>query len=208
MSPNTISGFACETNIIAWFLLRCMNACLSRTMSWSHCLRINRCDKTSFVSMFSFVVCTLLAQTVLTLRQVLAILSGTHVMPNSSAYSPHTTTTRIHAITAKNIFLTSGFIAISVSQLVLGVYLTSFMAVHPGRRLRARFLLPLANISYPAKVLSTGLPYDAFNTCVFTRHRTAEVAYTSISLGYGKKLNVLTSRSAGQCMTTLFRKIA
>lgn len=90
--------------------------------------------------MFSFVVCTLLAQTVLTLR--------------------------IHAITAKKKLVALGFLTISFSQLVLGVYLTSFMAMHP------------------AEALSTGIPYDAFRTCVFERHRTAEVAYTFISLGY------------------------
>ncbi|KAF9790805.1 hypothetical protein BJ322DRAFT_1170204 [Thelephora terrestris] len=62
----------------------------------------NRCDKTSWYSIFMFVVCTLLAQIVLTVR--------------------------VYAVTKKNIPIAIGFAIITLSQLVLGIVLVVFAA--------------------------------------------------------------------------------
>jgi len=76
------------------------------------------CDKTAFYSILTFVICTLLAQVVLTVR--------------------------IYAVARKNIPIVVGFAVITTSQLVLGMCLvvfaarkggrSSFCNSHPGRR--------------------------------------------------------------------------
>jgi len=94
------------------------------------------CKKTAFISIFAFVVCTIFAQVVLTLR--------------------------VYAVTRKNIPIVTGFVVITTSQLALGMCLVALAA---GKS------QPLPPI-----------PYDAYHLCIFVRHRTLEVAYTSISL--------------------------
>ncbi|KAF9644192.1 hypothetical protein BDM02DRAFT_3190826 [Thelephora ganbajun] len=108
---------------------------------WLLAFRIfqRRCDKTAFLSIFTFVVCTLIAQVVLTVR--------------------------IYAVTRKSIPIATGFAVITASQLALGLYLVTFAAKRKGQALPP-------------------IPFDAYRLCIFIRHRTLEIAYTSVSLLY------------------------
>lgn len=96
------------------------------------------CSETVWYSMFVYVVCTLLAQVVLTLR--------------------------IHAMTMKNLPITSCLAFITASQFALGMWtvILNGMGAQP---------LP-------------PIPIDAYHLCIVPRHRTMETAYTSISLLY------------------------
>ncbi|KAF9786792.1 hypothetical protein BJ322DRAFT_1106900 [Thelephora terrestris] len=74
---------------------------------------IQICDRTSFYAIVVLVVCTLLAQTVMTAR--------------------------IYALTMKNIPIATGFALITVAQLVFGIYLTIITA----KRAQVLPLIPL-----------------------------------------------------------------
>jgi len=68
-------------------------------------------------------------------------------------------------VTLGNRYIAIGFAVITLSQFVLGMWLTGLAA-----REGALHLPPI--------------PLDAYHLCVFFRRRTLEVAYTSISLHY------------------------
>ena len=86
-------------------------------------------------------------------------------------------------MTFKNIPITIGFAVITASQLGLGICLVIFAARKGGAA------EPLHQENDPhlhcvAQQLPP-IPLEAYRLCVFYRHRTLEVAYTSISLFYG-----------------------
>jgi len=98
------------------------------------------CDKLVWYPLFVYIICTLLVQVTLTLR--------------------------IYAVTMKNIPIVTGFVIVTVSQLVLGITWIA-LAVRDG-------------------VPDTGppIPLDSYLACIFSRHRYVEIAHTSISLAY------------------------
>jgi len=66
-------------------------------------------------------------------------------------------------VTIRNVPITIGFVAITTSQVAVGLGMTILGSGSGG-------------------VLLPPVPLDAYNSCVFSRHRPLEVAYTSISL--------------------------
>ena len=80
------------------------------------------CDRSVFYSIFTFAVCTLIAQVALTARSVvfLWLLNDTELI--SEHYR------RIYAVTMKNVPIAVGFAVITASQLALGICLVSVTA--------------------------------------------------------------------------------
>jgi len=90
-------------------------------------LPVNRCDKTAFYSILSFVICTLLAQVVLTVRlEHYSIAVQRLQVDFRECYH------RIYAVAKKNIPIAIGFVIITISQLVLGICLVVFAARNGG----------------------------------------------------------------------------
>jgi len=98
---------------------------------------ITACERTTWLPLVVFATCTLIAQVVLT--------------------------TRIYAITMKNIPIVTGFAVITASQVVLAICIITLTA---GQEVQ-----PLSS-----------LPLDAYHLCTFYQHRSLDIAYTSISL--------------------------
>ena len=88
-------------------------------------------------------------------------------------------------MTFKNIPITIGFAVITASQLGLGICLVVFATRLGG----ATELLHQENSSHLDCVAQQlpPIPLEAFRLCVHVRHRTLEMAYTSISLFYGNR---------------------
>jgi hypothetical protein len=92
----------------------------------------------------------------------------------------------------KNIPIVIGFGIITVSQLAFGIFWTILVARGGGKISFFKYASRLHPNTNPlrcdrAHVAGTypQIPFDAYRICVFLRHRTLEIAYTSISLVYG-----------------------
>ncbi|KAF9787225.1 hypothetical protein BJ322DRAFT_1107290 [Thelephora terrestris] len=72
---------------------------------------------------------------------------------------------RIYAVTMRNTPIVVGFAVITVSQFALGIWMTVLVAMGG-----AEMIPPI--------------PDDAYHVCIFIRHRSLEIAFTSISLFY------------------------
>ena len=95
-----------------------------------------RCDKTAFFEALVTAEAVLVAQVVLTLRFVFFGRDGFILIT--------TEWNRIYAVTNKNRMITSCFCVISISQFILGLYITSYAAMRGGKPLTkyySRFLL-------------------------------------------------------------------
>lgn len=111
--------------------------------------RENRCDKTAFYSILTFVICTLLAQVVLTARSV-------SIHGRRPQFDFRVEFCRIYAVARKNIPIVVGFAVITTSQLVLGMCLVVFAArkggksrfhhSHPGRRFLSLWSRPCSPV--------------------------------------------------------------
>jgi hypothetical protein len=87
----------------------------------------NRCEKTAWFSLVVFVICTILAQMVLTIR--LRILSDVQWFWVDSWIRCH----RIYAVTIKSIPITLVFVALTASQFALGVCMVTLGAREGGK---------------------------------------------------------------------------
>lgn len=74
-------------------------------------------------------------------------------------------TLRVYAVTMGNIPIVCGFSVITVAQLAIGIWMTVLAA------LKGAEVIPV-------------IPEDAYHLCIFIRHRTLEIAFTSVSLFY------------------------
>jgi hypothetical protein len=98
----------------------CMSIVLSplETPGFTHACY--RCDRTAFFEALATMSATVFAQVVLTLRSVF-FYSDCSVMLITAR-------PRIYAVTRKNRIITSCFVAITISQFIVGIYATGYAA--------------------------------------------------------------------------------
>lgn len=95
---------------------------------------------------------------------------------------------RIYAVAKKNVSIAAGFAVITISQAALGMCLVVFAARKGGKttsRIGVQITDPLRRDCACAAQALPPIPLDAYRSCVFARHRTLEITYTSLSLLYG-----------------------
>jgi len=83
-----------------------------------------------------------------------------------------------------------GFGVITTSQLALGMWLVALAAGKSKTESWNRKSYSHSGHSGASSCVGQPLPpvpYDAYRLCIFVRHRTLEVVYTSISLFYGAR---------------------
>ena len=92
-------------------------------------------------------------------------------------------------MTMKSIPITLWFVAITVAQCVLGIYMTVLTARQGGEVKpweKEKQLIQHAGVSSVAAQPQPSIPLDAYHLCVFSQpDRRVEVAYTSLSLFFG-----------------------
>ena len=92
----------------------------------------------------------------------------------------------------KNVPIVIGFGIIAVSQFVLGIFCLVVGIKGGGKN---KLLIAGTSSVHSFNLLRDvrartaqkfpPIPFDAYHVCAFVRHRTLEIAYTSISLIYG-----------------------
>jgi len=91
-------------------------------------------------------------------------------------------------VAAKSRPIAAALALITTSQLALGIYRIYLAATHAGGHWMfngpVAFLIQYINATVAQTVPS--IPFDGFKICIFSRHRKMEIAYTGISLAYGK----------------------
>lgn len=107
-----------------------------KTLNPSSFSRVNetRCGKTAWYGLLVFVICTLLAHAMLTIR--LRTPPGVQQLQVKCYH-------RMYVVTGKNVLATAGFIVITACQLVLGVWMVTLAVMKGGKS------KPLNQRNYP-----------------------------------------------------------
>ena len=144
----------------------------------------NRCNAAAWYPFFAYAVCSLLAQTVLTLR------SETFLVVWLVSADPLERCRRMHALAMGNIYITFGFAAIATSQFAIGMWATcSYSVMEPGKGSFSYWKGNSHSRRLPsiAVLVPEILSLDAFHLCGPTEQITLEVVYTGLSLLYGTR---------------------
>lgn len=105
--------------------------------SWGYTYEM--CSKTAFLKILCVILCTLIAQIILNAR--------------------------LYAITMRSKIITGFFVALTIPQFGLGLYLATLAANTPAEQ-------------FPP------IPLPAYHLCLFTRHQKEELAHTAFTLAY------------------------
>ena len=93
---------------------------------------------------------------------------------------------RIYAITSKNRMIASCFCVITVSQAILGLYLTVYAATRGGEpATKCHPMVFTYNVS-AEPILPISL--QVYMICIFVEYRSLEIIFTTMSLVYGAKI--------------------
>lgn len=114
----------------------------------------NRCKKTIFYPALSFVISTLLAQVILTIR--FGTLSIVYWLWADSHEFYH----RMYAVSLKNVRITVVFAIITASQLVVGIILVTLNAREGGKTLRSSMSSSVICAQDASLLFSSVIPSD------------------------------------------------
>ena len=120
----------------------------------------------------------LVSQVVLTLRSVFFVFNRDGFMLITAERN------RIYAITRKNRIITSLFCVITISQFILGLYLTVYVAMRGGA-----FVTSATHDSYLYVSAQPRIPISlpVYMVCMFAQNVRIEIGFTALSLAYGAK---------------------
>jgi hypothetical protein len=144
----------------------------------SSCPFRNRCNRSYLFPLVAFVVCTILAQVVLTLRSAVRFITQRLEVDSGESYH------RIYAVTSKSVPIALVFATITISQFCLGL-LMFLQTRNTGKTCFVEQRLPSFN-SHLCDVVSSSSPFMLYQLCTFVpKNPITEVAYTGISLFFG-----------------------